>query len=158
VFEREKGGRLNVFLCGSAAMKAELAARHVSVFGDGPDGRFSDLSSHNLDLIKLDESVTHVLFGFDEHFSHSKAALACSYIKSGAKLIVTNMDEQLPVSRPDLLVPDVGSLIQAIGHILRSLRILQAYRGNNNAKTVVVALHEGNGKSRCSHHRSFSIG
>ena len=105
-------------------MKAELDARNVTVFGDGPDERFSDLSSRNLDTIELEESVTHVLFGFDEHFSHSKAALACSYIKSGAKLIVTNMDEQLPGNRPDLLVPDVGSLIQVIGHIFRNFRMI----------------------------------
>ena len=41
--------------------------------------------------------------------------MACSYIKTGAQLVATNMDEtEFTSSNRDLLIPDVGSLIRVI--------------------------------------------
>lgn len=52
-------------------MKKELESRGVEVVGAGPDHSLSNLSA-NLESVKLDSGVTHVLFGFDQHFSHTK--------------------------------------------------------------------------------------
>jgi len=56
-------------------MATELENKNIQVIGTGPDNQLSDLSSKNLNSVKLDPTVTHVLFGFDTHFSHTKGTL-----------------------------------------------------------------------------------
>ena len=40
--------------------------------------------------------------------------MASSYVNNGAKFIVTNMDHKLPLSNPDITLPDVGAMVASV--------------------------------------------
>ena len=55
-----------------------------------------------------------------DHFSLGSVTLfflvcmASSYVNNGAKFIVTNMDHKLPLSNPDITLPDVGAMVASV--------------------------------------------
>jgi ribonucleotide monophosphatase NagD (HAD superfamily) len=74
-FEKQKSSKLKIYSCGSPAMATELENKDIPVIGTGPDNRLSNLSTTALEDFALEPDVTHVLFGFDQHFSHTKGML-----------------------------------------------------------------------------------
>lgn len=110
---REPSRKL-VYCFGSEAMKKEMENLNVKYFGFENEEELNQIDIDKWNQFKRRNDVTHVLCGFDPKFNLTKVCMASSYISNGAQFIVTNMDNQLPLSNEDITLPDVGAMVASV--------------------------------------------
>lgn len=103
-----------VYCFGSPAMRKEMDNFEIDYFGFENENDLNEIDIDRWNQFKVRNDVSHVLCGFDPHFNLTKVCMASSYVKNGAKFIVTNMDHKLPLSNSDIILPDVGAMVASV--------------------------------------------
>jgi len=106
--------RQSVYCFGSEAMRKEMDKFEIDYFGFENENELNEIDIDRWNQFKVRKNVSHVLCGFDPHFNLTKVCMASSYVNNGAKFIVTNMDHKLPLSNPDITLPDVGAMVASV--------------------------------------------
>lgn len=103
-----------LYVMGNSGIQQELAkVKGLEIITEEKDYSLDKIDADAWSSARLDENVGAVLIGFDAHFNFTKILKATSYVKQGAKFIVTNEDAELPLGRDDLCVPGVGCIVAA---------------------------------------------
>lgn len=138
-----------VFVVGMSGIVDELAAAGIRTLVDRDPNPSADSGSEC--KIRLERNVSAVVVGYDNQFTFTKLAKACSYAnQANCRLICCNGDDTYPSRDPRIVNPGPGKLIKAIAADDKQVLfigkpteayfnlILESYPEMNRTRTLMI--------------------